>query len=113
MLETNSNLSDAALERARRARDFEPDPTPDEIEAQGLERYEVPGPHGIPYVFWREREAICPACEAGDHEHAAICEADYKCGCACHTPRKLPRGMGRRLDDYELLGYDLATGRAA
>lgn len=26
----------------------------------------------------------CPACEAGDHEHAELCEADYQCECACH-----------------------------
>jgi hypothetical protein len=29
---------------------------------------------------------LCPACECGDHDSpgSRLCEADYKCACACH-----------------------------
>src|SRR6266852_5273751 len=95
--------------RKERAERFEPDPTPEEILAQNLEPYRIETALG-PVTFWGERVAslICPACEDGDHTHSWICEADYKCACACHGPA--PRKPAAREIDYERLGYELAIG---
>jgi len=72
-----------------------PEPTEAELDADYLDRIELAADDAPPIVFSEcgVPALICPACEAGDHEHAYLCEADYKCACACHEhapPRKLP-----------------------
>ncbi len=115
---TTPDLSDRALEIARRLRDFEPDPTPEEIEALGLVRHEVPDPgkFGIPYVFWwtpeEAAEITCPACAAGHHEQPAL----GACDCVCHghiTPKKPADYQRRFLDAVETSTLPLRTRRAS
>lgn len=55
-------------------------------------------------------EVICPACEAGDHEHAAIMYAERGCECACH---EVPAPRKPVTPDYRRLGIALITDAAA
>lgn len=63
-----------------------------------------------------ETRPVCPACEAGDHEHSWITERDYRCSCPCHTSpeelRELRIPLKPAAIDYERLGFELATATA-
>jgi hypothetical protein len=93
--------------RKERAERFE-QLTPAEIAQENLVPYVVAGitfyaPAPVPCPL----SPVCPACEDGDHSFSSICEADYKCACACHANSGQRKPAARALD-YERLGYELA-----
>ncbi|MES2136616.1 MAG: hypothetical protein V4502_06100 [Pseudomonadota bacterium] len=87
----------------RRARDFEPELTPAEIEAEGL----APVVTASGITFYIE-PAVCLSCADGYHEQPALCA----CDCPCHgaaTPRKPATNWDRYMADT----LPLRTRRAA
>ena len=87
-----------------------PEPTDAELEAYFQET--IAGETRQPAAG--ETRPVCPACEAGDHEHSWITERDYRCACPCHTPRK-PVAINLRefYTNPVAFGMKLALRRAA